>query len=216
MMRLLPWLAALLFAAPVGAMDPIAAGLVPGRDYVELPLARGETHAKPTVTYFFWPGCKHCARLEQALPPWLARHGEAVEFRRVPAVFRPSWRLHALAYYAAESLGRGEGFQQALYRAILEEGHELKTRDELTAFAVAQGLDRAAFLEALDHPEVKARVLAAERLQKRYGLPGVPALVVNERYLSHGKLAGRAGELLRITAVLAGLEANPAAAPAQP
>lgn len=198
-------LLALLLAAPLAGADPMDAGLVPGRDYVELPLARSARPEKPIIRYFFWPGCKHCARVEQELPAWLERQGQAIQFERIPAVFRPAWRLHALGYYAAEHLQPGGSFHQALYRAILDEGHPLKTREELLAFAATQGLDKAAFQEALDLPEVKARVLAAERLQKRYNLPGVPALVVDERYLTHGKLAGRVSELLRITALLAGL-----------
>ena len=201
----LPCLLALLLNAPVLAADPMAAGLVPGRDYVELPLARSARVDKPLIRYFFWPGCKHCARFEQDLPAWRERQGDAIQFERIPAVFRPAWRLHALGYYAAEQLGQGDVFLDSLYQALLDQGHELKTREELVAYAAAQGLDRAAFLEALDLPEVKARVLAAERLQKQYSLPGVPALVINERYMTHGKLAGRVGELYRITEILAEL-----------
>lgn len=209
---LLSLLFGLSLAGPALASDPREAGLTPGMQYQVLPLPPQAAQDRPELVYFFWVGCKHCARLEQALPAWLAEREGRVEFRRVPAVFRPVWRLHALGYYAAEALNQGDYFLKAMYRAVTEDGHELKTREELIAFAVAEGLDKAAFVEALDSSGVKSQVLAAERLQKRYLLAGVPALVTDSHYVTNGKMAGTVSELLRITDILAGL--NPAVPPA--
>lgn len=217
-MTLLPrLLLPLLLSTPaLAAIDPAAAGLTQGLQYQVLPLPPEPANAKPEIVYFFWVGCKYCARVEQALPAWLAARGDTIAFRRVPAVFRPVWRLHALAYYAADSLNQGDYFLKALYKALLEEGHELKTRDEMIAFAVSQGLDKTAFTEALDSAAVKARVLAAERLQKRYLLAGVPAMVIDNHYVSNGKMAGTVSQLLNITAVLSGTETPGAGEPTAP
>lgn len=204
---------ALLFSAPsVGAVDAQAHGLTPGVHFQILPLPPQTGNNKPEIVYFFWVGCKHCQKLEAALPTWLAQHGDAVSFRRVPAVFRPVWRLHALGYYAAISLNQGDYFMRAMTKAILEQGHELKSREELIAFAVAEGLNREAFIEALDSPTIKRQVLAAERLQKKFLLAGVPAMIIDSHYVSNGKMAGTSSELLRIVAILSGQTPPPSKA----
>lgn len=206
---LVPFLIALV-PVVARAADPSGPGLTPGVNYQILPLPPQAAKAKPEVVYFFWVGCKHCARLEQALPDWLRAKGDSVSFRRVPAVFRPVWRLHALAYYAAESLGQGDHLLKAMYKALIEDNHELKTREELVAFAESEGLDKAAFIEALDNPAVKRQVLAAERLQKKFLLAGVPSLVVDEHYVTNGKMTGTVNALLQVTDALLG---TPSGAP---
>lgn len=151
-----------------------------------LPAAR---KSQETVLELFWYGCPHCHPLEPLLNDWRARH-PGVVFERMPAVLGDSWAIHAHAYYAAESLGVLERFHQPLFDAIHVDGKRFNDEAALAAFAAAQGVDAVRFRQALRAFAVDARVRQAMAITRRIGLDGVPALVVNGRYLTSPSLAG--------------------------
>ena len=102
------WVVALLFFASNGfAEEPASnAGYQVGKHYEEIvPAQPVATDGKIEVIEVFWYGCSHCYDFEPYINAWAASKAPDVEFRRIPAAFNKTWRVHAKAYYAAEALG---------------------------------------------------------------------------------------------------------------
>ncbi|MBK5970419.1 MULTISPECIES: thiol:disulfide interchange protein DsbA/DsbL [Thiorhodovibrio] len=136
------------------------------------------------VVEFFWYGCPHCYHLEPELKEWLARQPEQVHFRRMPAANSARWVNHAKAFFAAEQIGALEQLHEPLFKALQEERRPLFSDEELIAFAAEQGVDEDAFRAAYESFPVDMQVRKSADLATRYGITGVPALVVNGAYVT--------------------------------
>ena len=123
------------------------------------------------------------------LEAWHQRNRH-VAFDRLPAILGNSWAIHARAYYAAESLGVLNRFHQPLFDAIHVAGKRLNDEAALVAFAASQGIDAGKFRQAMRAFGVDAKVRQALETTRRIGLDGVPALVVNGRFLTGPALTG--------------------------
>lgn len=168
-------LAALLISAPILAADE-----EPG--YVTLnPAQATETGDKVEVVELFWYGCPHCWHLEPTLESWEASMPAGVAFRRMPAT-GPRWDPHARAYYAAESLGKLDQFHDALFKAMQVDKRRILTEDDLVKFAGEIGIDQKEFRTAYDSFTVDAKLRKAQTMNARYGIEGVPAIIVNGKY----------------------------------
>jgi len=166
---------ALVLALPVRAADE-------GVDYVALsPPQPTETGDKVEVLEVFWFGCPHCWHLEPTLETWVSQLPKGVAFRRMPAT-GPHWTPHARAYYAAEALGRLDAFLPALFKAMQVERRRIASREDLIAFAGSIGIDEKAFASAYDSFYVDAKVRKATAMGRRYGIDGVPAIIVDGKY----------------------------------
>lgn len=144
---------------------------------------------KIEVIEFFWYGCPHCYHLEPELNKWLKTKPQNVEFIRQPAVFSKAWGDHAKAYFTAEALGVAEKTHADFFDAIQNKHQSLQTEAELEAFFVAHGVEKAAFHTAYNSFLVDAKVRQAGGMAARYGITGVPALIINGKYKTNGPLA---------------------------
>ncbi|NOQ36914.1 MAG: thioredoxin domain-containing protein [Methylococcaceae bacterium] len=147
--------------------------------------------AKVEVIEFFWYGCPHCYNLEPYLNKWLENKPANVEFIRQPAAFSKVWADHAKAYYVAETLGVVDKLHGDLFEVIQKDPQKsLRTDEQLLAFFTAKGVDKAKVEEAIGSFMVDTKVRQAKVTPARYGLTGVPALIVNGKYKITGRLAG--------------------------
>ena len=163
--------------------------------------------APPEVIDFFWYGCPHCFALEPHLSEWTERHAATARVRHVPAVFSKRWVPGARLYYALEQLERLD-LHAAVFHLVHEQGRPLQSADGIARMLEPFGLDPAAFAAAFRSETVSERVTAAQELPERYGITGVPALVVAGRYLVTTRHAGGGHpEMLAIAGWL--LEARP-------
>lgn len=148
-----------------------------------------DADAPPEVLDFFWYGCPHCFSLEPHLAEWIEAHAATARVRHVPAVFSKRWVPGARLYYALEELERLD-LHAAVFRLVHEQGRPLKSADGIARMLEPFGLDPDAFAAAFRGEAVSAKVKAAEELPGRYGITGVPALVVAGRYLVTTRHAG--------------------------
>ena len=205
-------LAALLLPMPLAAIDE-------GIDYAVLqPAQPTETGDQVEVLEVFWYGCPHCWHLEPVLNDWLATKPAGVAFRRMPGT-GPRWEPHARAYYAAESLGKLEAFHEPLFRAMQVQKRRILTEDDLVKFAGEVGIDPDEFRAAYNSFYVETRVRKAEEMSRRYGIDGVPALIINGKYRTSPSQTGTQDRLVEVLNTLVGREiaakgAAPVAAPA--
>jgi thiol:disulfide interchange protein DsbA len=181
---LLFWLAACL-VLPATAED-----YEEGIDYQRVP-TKGVAYpgGKVEVVEFFWYGCPHCWSLEPVLEEWKPSLPEGVIFERVPAPINDRWAFHARVFYALQAMGVLDELHRALFEAIHEKRQRLFDRDAVAKFVAAHGVDEKTFLSTMDSFAVDAKVRQAETLTRRYGISGVPTLVVNGKYKTGPTLA---------------------------
>lgn len=108
-----------------------------------------------------------------------------------PAMMWNTRDCHKLLAFALEQAGPEvqTALKLALFRAHFNARRNLSDRNVLLDIAAAAGLHRAAAKAALDDPDLEARVLAEERQAWDLNISGVPAMIINDRFLIPGAQA---------------------------
>lgn len=148
--------------------------------------------AKIEVVEIFWYGCPHCYHMEPLMGPWLKKQAADVYFKRVPGIARPDWAVMAKAYYALDSLGLLEKLHGSLFDAIHKQ-KVLRPNDEPAAIdwiAKQAGLDQKKVEEAFNSFSANTKLNRATQIFQASGATGVPALVIDGRYITAGSMAG--------------------------
>jgi len=153
---------------------------------------------KIEVIEFFWYGCPHCYSLEPLLEKWVKSLPKNVEFIRQPAVFSDLWGKHAKAYFTAEALGVVDKIHADFFDAIQNKKQHLETEDQLAKFFVAHGVNKNEFHDTYHSFLVDAKMRQATTMAGRYGVTGVPALIINGKYKTNGPIAGSHEKMLEV------------------
>lgn len=153
---------------------------------------------KVEVIEFFWYGCPHCYSFEPELDAWVKKAPKNVEFIRQPAVFNETWGKHAKAYFVAEALGVVDKVHADLFDAIQNKKQKLDNEAELSAFFEAHGVAKEQFKEAYGSFAVDAKMRQAPVIAGRYGITGVPTVIINGKYVTSGPLAGSHEKMLEV------------------
>ncbi len=181
-----------------------------GEDYALItPAQPGGSDGKVQVVEMFWYGCPHCFEFEPMLRDWEKSKPEHVEFIKMPAIFNNArWQLHAGAFYTAEVLGVLDKFHAPFFNAIHVDKQRMKSKEEIRDFFVGIGVDAAKFDATIDSFAVQAKVRRAADMSRKYGLSGVPAMVVNGKYVVDGPKAKSYANMIRIVEALVEKEAG--------
>jgi thiol:disulfide interchange protein DsbA len=178
--RIFRALAALLAAAAL-APAAVAQQQAPFL-HISPPIAT-EAPGRIEVVEFFWYECPHCYELEPLLDRWIPKLAKDVQFRRVPATFNARWLISARVFYALESMG----LESKLHRPIMDAIHKDRMRitddRQLAEWLGKQGVDVAKFQAAMKSFAVESKLKRADQLVRDAKIDGVPALMVNGRYL---------------------------------
>jgi thiol:disulfide interchange protein DsbA len=161
-----------------------------------------EAPGQVEVLELFWYGCSHCYDFEPHLNQWLSGKPAYVSFRRMPAVFRPEWIPHARGYYTAELLGVVDKIHGPLFTAMHQHKRKVETREELAAFFAEQGVSAADFNKTYDSFAVESRTRRAMQMTERYGIAGVPSVIINGVYRTSGTTAGTFENVIKVMNVL--------------
>ena len=154
--------------------------------------------AKIEIIEFFWYGCPHCYAFEPLLEKWKKNLPANVEFIRLPAAFNELWSKHAKAYYTAEALGIIDKIHTDFFEAIQNGKEKLDTEATLAAFFAAHGVTESQFKEAYNSFAVDSKMRQAPLMASRYGITGVPAIIVNGKYKTNGTLAGSHEKMIEV------------------
>ena len=165
-------------AAAESAADRFQEGLQYQR--IDPPVPVMEQNDKVEVVEMFLYACPHCYALEPKMQRWL-KNKPYVDFHRIPAIVGPSWVDQARAFYMIEELGQAT-MHQALFKAIHENGIQVYNEYSVLEFFASQGVDRKKALDLYSSPETAAGVNDARVRTVKYGLRGVPAVIVNGKY----------------------------------
>ncbi len=179
-------LAALLSGLVILATVPsIAKSFEEGLQYVPIqPQPAVGTGNEVEVVEFFWYGCPHCRDFEPTVSQWAQSLPENVKFSQVPVMFGGAADLHAQMYYSLESMGELQRLHEKLFHAMHVQKLKLRSLAEVEAFLQENGVDIEQFSRTMNSFAVAAKVNRARALMRRYGIRGVPALVVDGRYRS--------------------------------
>ena len=156
------------------------------------------TADKIEVLELFWYGCPHCYQIEPEVEVWLKSKPDDVGFVRMPAVLGPSWELLARAYYTADLLGATDKIHKPLFERLHKARKRVRNADELKAFFVEQGVSAEDFDNTFSSFAVITKTNRAKQARNMYGITGVPALVVNGKYLVTAELAGGNKQMLDV------------------
>ena len=153
---------------------------------------------KVVVTELFWYGCPHCFRLEPYIERWSANLPDSVVFEQVPSIINPGWADHARTFYSLEIMGKQKELHSKIFDAIHIERQRLNGLDSISTFVAEQGVDNKKFRQTFNSFAVDSLLRKNLKIEKKYGHNGVPALVVNGKYLTSGSMAGSNERLIQV------------------
>lgn len=159
-----------------------------------------DTPAKIEVMEIFWYGCPHCYHLEAPLSAWVKKLPQDVTFKRVPGVPRQDWAPMAKAYYTLEALGLVDKLHAPLFDAIHKQKTVNPTSEKAAIDWIAKqsGLDHKKVAETFNSFSVNTKVMRAVQVFRASGATGVPALIVDGKYLTSSTMAGGNDEVLKV------------------
>lgn len=182
---LLGSVATALFALSGSTM---AANFVAGKDYTMVANpGKVQVPGKIEVREFFWYGCPHCYRLEPHMQAWLRKIPKDVNFVRTPAAMNPVWEQGARGYFVSEALGVRKKTHLPLFHAIHANGQQIFDQNSQAKFFVKYGVPEAKFNSMFNSFAITSKVAQAKQLAQQYQLSGVPAVVVNGKYVVQGE-----------------------------
>jgi len=150
------------------------------------------------VLEVFWYGCPHCNRFQPYIEAWQKTKPDYVAYVRMPAIFRKSWEVHARAYYTALALGVLEKTHAAMFAAIHAQRRPMRNADDVGRFFAEHGVDPTAFRKAWESFAVDSGIRRSKVMQERYGIRGVPTVIVNGKYRVSGSLAGSYPNMIKV------------------
>lgn len=183
-MKYMPILTAL--AVGVLATPAIADTFVEGQDYRVLDNNENIPNDVVVVREFFWYGCPHCYALEPHMQKWAKTRGNDVAFFQTPAAMNPAWEANARGFYAVQEMGMLEPTHEKLFDAIHKDGKQLYDQNSLADWYATQGVDKNKFHNLYNSFTVNTKVERSNAGARRYQLTGVPAVVVQGKYVVQG------------------------------
>ena len=201
-LRLLLRLSALLLLAC--SLQAAAQRLpVQGRDYVVLDSPQPvETGDRIEIIEFFYYGCPVCYESQPHIARWLLKTGPAVALRRVPAVSSEGWEAFAKTYYALEATGNLQRLHWPVFDNHHFDGKRLNEVKNLLEWLTQNGVDQNKFLEAMNSPEVAAKVAGAQKMLETYNVRGVPTMVVDGKFATSARMANGVKEMMDVVEFL--------------
>lgn len=142
------------------------------------PVEEGRVEVVEVFSY----ACPHCAQFQPYISRWEESMPEYVDYRRVPAVFQPSWEPFAQAYHTANVLGIVEEGHQAMFDALHKERRGLRTLDDLAGFWSEYGVSAEEFKSTAGSFAVDTRMRQGRTEAGRWRITGTPSMVVNGKW----------------------------------
>lgn len=166
---------------------------------VDQPQPAAVADGQVLVEEAFWYGCSHCFNLEEVIIPWKKTKPDNVVFKGLPAMFGRPWVLHARLYYTAEVLGVLPQLHVKIFEAIHLKDQRLLSKTDQRNFVVEHaGVSAADFDKAYDSFIVNTRMSQGDQRVRSFGIDGVPALIVNGKYVVSGRTAGGRQQMIDV------------------
>lgn len=191
------------------SLPAAATEFVEGTHYVRLPVPvdTGESGSVQVVEAFSY-ACVHCKTFDPALEEWRGEQGQGVAFKRLPAIFNQTWALFAQAYYSAEVLGVTDLVHTPIFKAIHEQGIDLRDPERMARiFETFAEIPKADFDQVYHSFGVRSRLQQAQAHSRAYGITGTPSMIVDGMFRTDGRMAGSNVMMLEVVDHLVALRA---------
>ena len=116
------------------------------------------------------------------------------------------WELLAKAYYTAELLGVTDQVHPALFEALHEKNQKIENEATLQDLFVNHGVSAEDFSNTFNSFAVSVKMNNAKSMTRRYGLTGVPTVIVNGTFSTSGRQAGGNAGIIRVVDYLVAQE----------
>jgi predicted DsbA family dithiol-disulfide isomerase len=125
-------------------------------------------------------------RIEAGRPEFEAMALERYGVQLTQGPFGTDSRAAHIGAKYAEEQGVGKAYRDAMFRIYWQDARKIDEQDVLLEVAEKVGLEREAFLTALETPAYLHQVLADVTQAQALGLQGVPAMIFASKYLVSG------------------------------
>lgn len=160
------------------------------------------------VVELFSYACPHCKTFHPYIAAWEKTKPDNVLYRRVPAMFNPTFQVFARAYITADILGLTHDTHEAMFDAVHTEKRGFRSLNDIAEFYSEHGVAEEKFMSTAESFPVVTRMNQENNDARRYGLRGTPSLVVNGKYLvSSNEDVRTQDEMLKVVDFLVAKEA---------
>ncbi len=167
-----------------------------------------QTGDRIEVAELFWYHCPHCFQLEPFLVEWQKNIPDGAEYVAIPALLTDRWEFDARVYYTFEALGLLDDLHGKYFSAIHEQRLDIRTAEQLAAWATDNGVDGSKIPDTFTSFAVQNKLNFSSVMSRRYGISGVPAIIVDGRYRTSVSLAGSHAKLIKVINFLIGKAAR--------
>ncbi|MFY2510070.1 thiol:disulfide interchange protein DsbA/DsbL [Vibrio pectenicida] len=171
-----------LVATVMLSLSVNAAQFKEGEHYKILEL---EASKKPTVTEFFSFFCPHCNTFEPIIQQLKAQLPEDAKFQKVHVSFMGGSMGEPMskAYATMVALKAESKMMPVMFNRIHKMRKPPQSEQELRQIFLDEGIDAKKFDAAFNGFAVDSMVRRFDKQFKQSGLSGVPAVIVNDKYL---------------------------------
>lgn len=142
------------------------------------------TGDKIEVAELFWFGCGHCFALEPSLKEWKKTMPDNAKFIKIPAILSSGWEFHGRAFYTMEALNVPEKAYDNFFHSIHINRKRINNLDALIRFLEPFNKSEEEITSAFNSFVVDSKVRTAAKISRQSGTTGVPAIVVDGKYLT--------------------------------
>lgn len=151
------------------------------------------------VREFFSYACPYCHQFYPIMQDYIRNAPDDVMLVHHPVVFRDDWEVLARAYFVADELDVVDEVHGPIFVAYHEENQRLGSLEDaqelFTRYADVEADDVA---DAWESFGVETSLRRYDRAAQAYGVSGTPAVAVNGKYYTDGRLAGSFDNMVRI------------------
>ena len=188
----------IILSAFVFFTNTTQAEFVAGKNYtvIDKPVETS-TGPKVEVRELFWYFCPHCFSVHPLLDNWLQTMDPSAQLVLQPAVF-PGWEYGASFYYVLEELGEVNRLHGPLFDAIHVQKLNFKTQQDFVTWLTLNGVDEGRANKVYESFAVKVAVNKAKANTYKYRITGVPAFIVNGKYIVNATSAGSEEKIFEV------------------
>jgi thiol:disulfide interchange protein DsbA len=188
----------IILSAFVFFTNTTQAEFVAGKNYtvIDKPVETS-TGTKVEVRELFWYFCPHCFSVHPLLDNWLQTMDPSAQLVLQPAVF-PGWEYGASFYYVLEELGDVNRLHGPLFDAIHVQKLNFKTQQDFVTWLTLNGVDEGRANKVYESFAVKVAVNKAKANTYKYRITGVPAFIVNGKYIVNATSAGSEEKIFEV------------------
>lgn len=177
----------------------VHADIVEGKDYTILsnppPISKNN---EIEVVNFFWYGCQYCAQLRPQIKIWLKNKSNDIHFQEIPAIIHTSWIPAAKLFFTIQQINAVDALHNQAFNAIHQDNINLHEEHALFHWVEIQGQNLDEFVNTYHSIDIQKNIARSTHMTRQYQITGVPAIVVNGKYLTNTEMGGTADNTMII------------------